>query len=70
MRTRTIKQRRLAAALAVDTRTSYLIAALAGLPPNTLSGIVSGRVDFTETHRLRLAEVLGVDPDDLTDDKR
>ena len=53
-------QRQLAAAVAVDDRRNYVIAALAGMSPNTLGGIISGRVVPSGSARSRLAEVLGV----------
>jgi hypothetical protein len=48
-----------------DSRTRYLIAALAGIPPNVLGGIVSGRVIATPSAQARLAEVLGVSVADI-----
>jgi hypothetical protein len=61
MRPRPIRYPGLAAALAVADRPKYLIAALAGMTPNTLGAIVSGRMEPTTRHKTALAEVLGVD---------
>lgn len=49
---------RLAARLAVDARPRYIIAAEARLSPNTLSGIVTGRVTPTPPQRERIAAAL------------
>jgi transcriptional regulator with XRE-family HTH domain len=61
MKSKNVRQPGLAAALAVDARPRYIIAALAGMNPNTLGGLVSGRVEPTARHKEALAEVLGVD---------
>lgn len=61
MRTRSVRFRHLAQALAVDDRPRYLIAALAGMPPNHLSMIVTGRQEPTLRQRDAIAQVLGVD---------
>lgn len=61
MRTRTIRYKNLAAALAVDERPRYIIAALAGMPGQKLSLIVSGKEEAGLRHRDALAEVLGLD---------
>jgi hypothetical protein len=55
----------LAAAIAIDGRPKYLIAAAAGFAPNSVSGIQSGRIDPTPELRRHLAEVLGGSVDDL-----
>ena len=55
----------LAAAIAIDGRPKYLIAAEAGCTPNIISGVLSGRVDPTPAVRERMASALGRDPGDL-----
>jgi transcriptional regulator with XRE-family HTH domain len=57
---KTISNRPLAVALALDTRARYVIAAEIGVPPQFLSGYVSGRVEPTEEKKARIAEVLGL----------
>jgi len=59
---------RLAARIAIDGRPKYIIAASAGMPPNVLGGILSGRVQPTVSARTRLAAVLGVPVADLFDE--
>ncbi len=56
---------RLAAAVAADGRPKYIIAAAAGMPANTLGGIISGRVIPTEGAKARIAEALGVTVADI-----
>ena len=50
----------LAGAIAADGRAAYIIAAEARVPPNILSGFVSGRVAPTSAQANRVAEVLGL----------
>lgn len=65
MRTKTIDNRSLAIALALDPRTRYTVAAAAGVPPQHLSGFVSGRVTPNDEQKRRVAEVLGMTVDEL-----
>ena len=55
----------LAAAIAVDGRPKYQIAAAAGYPPNMVGGILSGRLDPTPEIRRRFADALGRPVDEL-----
>lgn len=59
------RQNQLAAAVAIDGRRHYIIAAEAGMSPNTLGGILSGRVIPNTDAMNRLAAVLRVDVADL-----
>ena len=59
MRTKTIDNRPLAIALALDPRNRYVIAAEAGVPPQHLAGYVSGRLSPSDAQKVRIAEVLG-----------
>ena len=65
MRTRSIRFRHLATALALEERPRYLIAALAGMPANHLSMIVTGRQEPTLRQRDAISEVLGIDSKQL-----
>jgi transcriptional regulator with XRE-family HTH domain len=57
----------LAVAIALSGKPKYLIAAEAGMPPNVLSGINSGRVPLTPDRLARLAAALGCAEADLID---
>ena len=59
------RNRVLDAACALDGRPKYLIAAVAMMPPNTLGGIISGRLDPTPEQRSRIAAALGTTVDAL-----
>lgn len=56
---------RLAALIVTQGAPHYVVAARAGINPNTLGGILSGRVTPTSEHRRRLADALGANPGDL-----
>ena len=55
----------LAAAIAIDGRPKYVIAADAGCTPNVISEILSGRADPTPETRAKFARALRKDPDVL-----
>jgi transcriptional regulator with XRE-family HTH domain len=61
MNSRHVRYKNLATALALEVRPRYLIAALAGMPPQQLSLIVSGKRAATLRQRDNIAEVLGLD---------
>jgi len=58
---RNVRYKNLAAALALEERPRYLIAALAGMPAQQLSLIVSGKREASLRHRDAISEVLGLD---------
>jgi hypothetical protein len=65
VRTRTVKYRQLAIAIALDSRPQYMIAAEAGIPPQHLGGFQSGRMEPSAKHKSELARVLNVDAAEL-----
>ena len=65
MRTKTIDNRPLAIALALDPRNRYVVAGEAGVPPQHLAGFVSGRLSPSDAQKVRIAEVLGMSVTDL-----
>jgi transcriptional regulator with XRE-family HTH domain len=56
----------LAARIAADGRPKYQVAAEAGVHPNVLAGLISGRVEPTADVLGRIAGVLGTTADQLT----
>jgi hypothetical protein len=58
---------RLACAVVVDGRPKYILAGLAGVPPNVFGGIISGRVVPSVSAKARIAEVLNMSVVDLFD---
>jgi hypothetical protein len=55
----------LATAIALDGRPKYVIAGAAGISPNTLAAIISGRQEPNERCRARLAAELGLAAEEL-----
>ena len=53
--------------IAIDGRQKYVVAALAGIAPTTLSAILHGRTEPDSRQRAALAMVLGVAETDLFD---
>lgn len=70
MFSRNVRYKNLAAALALEERPRYLIAALAGMPAQQLSLIVSGKREATLRQRDNIAGVLGLDVKHLFQETR
>lgn len=56
---------RLAIACAATAEHNYQIAARAGLSPNILAGVISGRFEASPAQRERLSQILGVPVEEL-----
>lgn len=67
MRMKTIKNRALATAVALDARPGYAIAAEAGIPAQHLSGFISGRMEPSTKNREAVAAALGMSVHELFD---
>lgn len=64
-RAKTTKNRALTVAVALDDRPGYLIAGLARVSAQQLSGYCSGRMPIPPAHAERLAKVLGITVADI-----